>query len=108
MTGLYLFCRPAAPEWTLIGLVFVPVYCLMNLVAYLSQITLIPMLVRLRQTAEYQPTADLPLELTIQAYPASATGYFNNLAYALLGIPSIIFGIILIHKSTLWRTAGWL
>ncbi len=108
MTGLYLFCRPAAPEWSLIGLVFVPVYCLMNLVAYLSQITLVPMLVQLRQTVGYQPTADIILELTIQAYPASAIGYFNNLAYALLGIPSIIFGITLIHKSNLWRIAGWL
>jgi hypothetical protein len=48
------------------------------------------------------------LKLTIQAYPASATGYFNNLAYALLGIPSMIFGIILIQKNALWQIAGWL
>ena len=108
MTGLYLYCRPAAPEWALIGLVFVPVYCLMNLVAYLSQISLVPSLVQLRQTAEFQTAADSLLKLTIQAYPASTTGYFNNLAYALLGIPSIIFGIILIQKGTLWRIAGWL
>jgi hypothetical protein len=28
--------------------------------------------------------------------------------YALLGIPCIIFGIILAHKGRLWRIAGWL
>jgi hypothetical protein len=47
MTGLYLQCRPAAREWSLIGLVFVPVYCLLNLIAYLSQIALVPGLVQL-------------------------------------------------------------
>jgi hypothetical protein len=80
----------------------------MNLVAYLSQITLVPLLVQFRQTTAYQPAADIILRLAIQAYPASTTGYFNNLAYALLGIPSIIFGIILFNKSNLWRIAGCL
>lgn len=108
MTGLYLFCRPAAPEWSLIGLVFVPVYCLMNMVVYLSQITLIPLLVQLRQTAEAQAAVDVLLSITVQAYPGSIIGYFNNLAYALLGIPSIIFGVILIRKSPLWQITGWL
>ena len=38
MGGLYVFCRSTIPEWSVVGLVFVPVYGTLNLFAYLSQI----------------------------------------------------------------------
>ena len=98
MAALYTACRAAAPTWALIGLVFVPIYGALNLFAYLSQVSLVPTLVGLRTFAAYRQAADLALYLTIQQWNHSAVGFFNNLAYALLGLPSIIFAVILYRQ----------
>ncbi len=105
--GLYVYCRPYLPDWAgVMGIVFVPVYSTMNLFAYLSQITLVPTLLKLQQMAEYQAAASLMLRLAIQQWPGSAAWVFNNLAYALLGIPSIIFGIALCRRGMALWMAG--
>jgi hypothetical protein len=95
MTGLYVYCKPVSREWMVLGAVFIPIYGAMNLFAYLSQVTVVPALIGLRQAAEYQAACDLLLRLMIQQWPGSAVAFFNSLAYAILGIPSIIFGIAL-------------
>lgn len=97
--GLYLYCKRAHPTWSLVGLVFVPVYCTMNLTVYLSQITLIPYLLELRGVAGYQTMAEMILRLTISQWQVSAMAFFNGLAYALFGIPSLIFGFILVQSG---------
>ncbi len=80
--GLYVYCRPYLPDWAgVMGIVFVPVYSTMNLFAYLSQITLVPNLLKLQQMAEYRVAASLMLRLTIQQWPGSTVWVFNNLAY---------------------------
>ncbi len=105
--GLYVYCRPYLPDWAgVIGIVFVPVYATMNLFAYLSQVTLVPTLLKLQQMADYQAAAGLMLRLTIQQWPGSTVWVFNNLAYALLGIPSIIFGIALCRRGMALWMAG--
>jgi hypothetical protein len=105
--GLYLYCNPIASEWCLVGLVFVPVYCTLNLFAYLSQITVVPRLLELQRMPEYQAVAILMLRQMLQLSPGSAVGVFNNLAYAILGIPSIIFGIVMVRQGTAaMRLAG--
>jgi hypothetical protein len=100
--ALHAWLQPAAPGWTLIGLVFVPIYGALNLVAYLSQVTLIPTLVTLRLDPRHTDAAELLLRLTLQAWPESAGAFFNGLAYAILGIPSILYGALL------WRRGGGL
>jgi hypothetical protein len=35
----------------------------------------------------------------IQANPASLSGYINGLAYAILGIPSVLYGILMIRRN---------
>jgi hypothetical protein len=107
-TGLYRYCKPLSPDWAAYGVIFVPVYCAFNLVAYLSQVTVVPLLVALQHRPEHQAAADVVLRLLIQQWPGSAVGVFNNLAYALLGIPSIIFGILLRKGSMSLRLAGML
>jgi len=93
--GLYRYCREASPLWATVGLVFVPVYCLLNLLAYFSQITVVPRLVELSHVAGQQEMAEFALRQVIQQWPDSAASIFNNLAYAILGIPSILYGAIL-------------
>ena len=41
-TGYYLYCRADAAYWSAMGLVFVPIYGLGNLVSYLSQVFVVP------------------------------------------------------------------
>jgi len=102
---LYLTCKTAAPELALLGLVFVPAYTALNLVVYLSQLTVVPALLTAYQQTQHQ-AAELLLRQTIQAWPGSAISFLNGLGYAILGIPSIILGAILVGQRGLLRLAG--
>ena len=108
LAGLYLHCRPIAPGWSEMGLVFVPVYCALNLVAYLSQITVVPRLLAFQQVPEYRAASSLLLGQMIQQWPGSTVNVLNNLAYAILGIPSIIFGGALFKRARSTRLPGGL
>lgn len=100
--ALHAWLRPTAPDWVVVGLVFVPIYGVLNLVAYLSQLTLVPALVVLRLEPQTNVAAEVLLRLTLQAWPGSFIAFFNGLAYAILGIPSILYGALL------WRRGGLL
>lgn len=108
MGGLSLYSKPFAPRWSRVGLIFVPVYGVLNLIAYLSQITLVPALLEAIQNPELEATARLLLRFSIQLWPSSVVSFFNGLAYAILGIPSIIFGWAIIQGNRALRFAGWL
>jgi hypothetical protein len=103
---LYHRYREAAPYGALVGLIFVPVYAALNLFAYLSQITVVPGLLALRQQPEYQAAADVLLRQMIQQWPESGVAFFNGLAYAVLGIPSIIFGVLMFKQTPILKWAG--
>jgi hypothetical protein len=104
--GMYVFCRPLSSEWSAIAVVFVPVYSVLNLFAYLSQVLIVPRLLALHQMTEYQAISEFLLGQLIQQWPSSSVYVFNNLAYAVLGIPSIIFGAILFKQDPGKRLAG--
>ncbi len=103
---LYLHCKTTAPELALLGLVFVPAYAALNLVVYLSQLTVVPALITAHQQVQHQAAAELLLQQTIQMWPGSAISFLNGLGYAILGIPSIILGAILLSQRGLLRPAG--
>jgi hypothetical protein len=95
---LYLLCRDEAPAASLVGLVCVPMYGLSNLIAYLSQIILVPHLLRLYQAPETTQIARALLGLSLQDWPGSAVSALNLGAYALLGIPSILYAVPLASR----------
>ena len=103
---LYLYCKTIAPALALLGLVFVPVYAALNLVVYLSQLTVVPALLTAYQQAQHQAAAELLLQQTIQIWPGSAVSFLLGVGYAILGIPSIILGAILFWHRGLLRLAG--
>jgi len=103
---LYRHYREAAPYWTLAGLAFIPVYATFNLFAYLSQVSIVPGLIVLRQQPEYKIIADVLLRQMIQQWPESGVAFFNSLAYAILGIPSIIFGVLMVRQTPKLKLAG--
>lgn len=104
--ALYVYCRSASPLWSVIGIIFVPVYTVFNLVAYFSQISIVPRLLILAESPENQVIAEFMLRQLIQQWPESAVSIYNNLAYAILGIPSIIFGVILYQKQPALRVGS--
>jgi hypothetical protein len=79
-----------------VGLVFVPVYGTLNLISYSIQISIVPVLAKkaLQTSANFGLVTQL-----IQANYKSVIGYCNGLAYAILGVPSIIYGILLVKSS---------
>lgn len=106
MILLYAFCKPVLPEWAAwTGVIFVPIYGVMNLFAYLSQVSLVPQLVELSRQPGTRLLAESLLRLALQEAPGSTVGFFNGLAYAILGIPSIIFGLALFKRSQI--TSKW-
>jgi hypothetical protein len=100
--ALYHRYAPASPRASAVALVFVPVYCAFNLVVYLLQISAVPALLPRAADPAVQPL----LALLMQNLPGSTAAFFNSLAYALLGIPSIIFGLLMAPESPLLRIAG--
>jgi len=100
--GLYVACRAQDPTWSAMGLAFLPVYTVLNLFVYLSQIAILPRLAALR------PASDFLLAQLVQAWSGSAVNFLNNLGYAVLGIPSIIFGLLLGRVDRSLRWAGLL
>jgi hypothetical protein len=85
--------------WPMIASAFIPIYGLANLISYLSQVFLIPALISLFNDAETHPMAAALLELTIHTWPGSAIEALNSLAYAMLGIPFILFPLVWFRHS---------
>ena len=109
MAGLYTYCRSTIPGLSLVGLAFVPVYGTLNLIAYLSQITLVPTLLESTSDPAMADIAYFLLEHTLQKLPGSTIAFFNTLAYAILGIPSMIFGwTFTTDQNRVLRISGWL
>ena len=105
-SALYVLFRPADPVWATIGVAFVPIYGAMNIAVYLSQITVVPRLLELMASPEYQALAAFALRQAVQQWPDSAVAIVNNLAYAVLGIPSVIFGIFLYRALSALKLCG--
>lgn len=106
LASLYILCKQTAPLWSAIAIVFAPVYCVLNLFAYFSQITIVPRLLELGADPQYRAFTEYLLYQLLQSWPGSAVSIFNNTAYAILGIPSIIFGVILYKMSLRLRLGG--
>lgn len=104
--ALYLHYKSTVPVWSAIGIAFVPIYGTMNLIVYLSQITVVPRLLQLHAMSEYQPLSFLLLTQALQQWPDSAVAVVNNLAYAVLGVPSIIFGVFMLKSASVLRLGG--
>ena len=98
--------RLRSPAWSFIALAFVPVYSTLNLVVYLSQITVVPRLLELSEAPVFQHAATALLSQTLQIWPESSTAAINSLAYAVLAIPSIIYGFLLWGQRRILRIAG--
>jgi hypothetical protein len=101
---LYLCCRATAPELALLGLLLVPVYTVVTLLVYCSQLTVVPALLAFEQPAGYE-AAGL-LRQAVSQWSGSGVSFFSSLGYAILAVPSLFFGLILSGRQGALRWAG--
>ncbi len=103
--GYYAHCRQDNPRWAAVALLFVPIYGLINTLVYLSQAVVIPQLLILYHDQQTAVLGETWLRLALHTWPGSAAEFFNALAYAILAIPTVIFGLILTRESINAREA---
>ncbi|MDX1613404.1 MAG: hypothetical protein R3300_03780 [Candidatus Promineifilaceae bacterium] len=107
MGALYSDMARRAPLWAAMAVLFVPAYTVLALFAYLSQITIVPALLEPQAGPAAQAAADVILAQLLQVLPGSAVAMLNNLAYALLGVPSLIFGLLLWQQKRATSMRRW-
>ena len=94
-TFLYDFLKNKYESYALLGFVFIPIYGIINLLCYSIQISVIPLLA---SSSLDSPDKIYFVSQFIQANTKSIIGFMNGLSYAILGIPSIIYGILMFKE----------
>jgi hypothetical protein len=92
---LFIYLKTKYESMAIIGIVFIPIYGVINLLCYSLQITIVPAIAG--NSMNNLAAIDIASQL-IQANSKSLIGFLNGLAYTLLGIPSIIYGLLLIKE----------
>lgn len=108
MSAVFAHFRKIDSFWSTIAFSFIPIYGLANLISYLSQVFILPTLISLFKENETQAVALVLLKLSIHTWPGSAIEALNSLAYAILGIPSIIFSLIFFRSTKILKLGGLL
>ncbi len=107
-TSLYIYSKEKSKFWPTIALVFIPIYGLLNLFSYLSQVIMVPPLIHLYNIPKSKEIASIILNLSLHNWQGSIIESLNGLAYAILGIPSIIFPILIMRKPKILAIGGLL
>jgi hypothetical protein len=105
-TGFFLYYNKNRTLWHWVALAVIPIYGLMNIFAYGSQITIIPYLTQFLDLPEYQSLTKFVIVMFIQAYPGTIVSVINLSAYGILVIPSVVFGWELYKESNKFRKIG--
>jgi len=87
------------PTASALAMVFVPAYGVLNLFCYALQLRVAPMEAR---EALLRPEQQFFAFQLVQANATTLAGFANGLAYAILAVPSAIFGILLAKDCGPW------
>jgi hypothetical protein len=94
-TFLYGFLRNKYESYAMLGFVFIPIYGIINIICYSIQISVVPLIAC---SSLDSPDKIFFASQFIQAYSNSIIGFMNGMAYAILGITSIIYGILMFKE----------
>jgi uncharacterized membrane protein YgdD (TMEM256/DUF423 family) len=89
---LAVYFRERFPATVLIGLLFLPVYAGLQYASYGLQLSVVPSLAR--KALEEPDSAALALQL-LQIRSDTVVGFLNGLGYAILAVPSMLYGRLL-------------
>jgi hypothetical protein len=95
--GFYEYFKKSLYSWATIGILFVPIYCSLNLIVYLSQITIVPQVLALADMIEYQSSAQFFAGLLVQNWERSASSTLWLMPF-LASLPSSM--VVLCSRST--------
>lgn len=104
----YLVVKNLNSKYAITGIIFLPIYSAGNLVSYLSQILVVPGIIDLFETSKNPGVQKLFLELMIHTFPGSMIEMLNSFSYAVLGIPSILFAVVLFRNYEKTKTGSFL
>jgi hypothetical protein len=104
---LYMYFNTKNPISSKLGIVFIPVYAAYNLFAYVSQISIVQQIQNISEYSQDSEYIQVILTQLTQAWSQSSIAFINNYAYAILGIPSLLFGILFLKKSLIGKITGW-
>ncbi len=105
---LYLYFKPAYPVLSLCGILFIPVYVTFNMFVYISQISVVQEMIAVYDGLISEVAMQAWLGQFIQSWEHSAIAFVNHYAYAILGIPSVLFGIAIYRmKPVLKSSSSW-
>lgn len=103
----YLYFKPVYPVMSLCGVLFVPVYAAYNMFVYISQVSVVQKIISIYDGVVSEEVMNVLLGQFIQLWEHSTMAFINNYAYAILGIPSVLFGIAIYRmKQGLSRATG--
>lgn len=106
-TLLYMYLKSGSPILSRLGIVFIPVYTAYALFAYTSQVSIAAQLQSVVEYGKENELIDVLLSQLTQAWNKSAVAFINNYAYAILGIPSVLFGLALLGENKTGKIAGY-
>lgn len=104
--ALFAFYKEKDLLCSAIAFAFTPVYALLNLTVYFSQVAVLPAFVDMHQVSKYAASSELWIAMLSQLWPGSLFGFLNAMAYALLGVSSITYGWLMLKQISLLRWAG--
>jgi hypothetical protein len=93
---LYVFLKNKYENYAMLGLVFIPIYGVLNIISYSIQISVVPLIA---SSSLDSPDKIYFASQFIQANSKSIIGFMNGMAYAILGIPSMIYGFLMFRES---------
>lgn len=105
--SLFGLLKKIHPEWAAAGLAFVPLYAILALFSYQSQLVVVPVLIAQLSDPQLQPAATTLLQHLLQLAPQSTLGLFDQFSYFLLGFPGVIYGLLMWQDQRL-RIPGML
>jgi len=106
MAILFQFFYNQFPLLSICAIIFVPIYGLMNLLVYSSQVVILPSLIKGISPETLTQPEIIAISNWIQLMPGSIISLINALAYAILGIPSVLFGWAMFHMNKKGKIAG--
>ena len=106
--GLYRLLRDDLGFWADAGFALVPIYAIIALFSYSSQLVIVPRLLADMSTAQSSGTSGTLLRYLLQIWPQSSLQYFDQFSYFILGITTFIFGVGLARRRGALRASGWL
>lgn len=99
--SLFPLLKKIQPEISAAAFSIVPVYGILALCSYLSQIVLVPVLIEQVKDPQMTTFALGALQHVVQMWPKSTIGLFDQFSYFLLGIPGFLYGYLMIKDSNL-------